>query len=213
MPAFRRPVEPRRELARRLGFARQSPHRDGWRRRRGGMAGGRGRRARRRCRRSRNSPSSGSTRSRPFSKSTASASRRSRPSTRPPTDSDGIGGRLGPVGSDAEIAVAELPPQAVYSGEYERLRRERRRIAALSSCAPGKVRAWRCSMPRSSASRSACRRSMYRARRATACSRPRRSSARPGSSPKAAGRPPPPATSSSRSLPPAAAAPPRRSSS
>jgi hypothetical protein len=41
----------------------------------------------------------------------------------PPASSDGVNGRLGPVGSDAEIAVAELPPQAVYSGEYERLRR------------------------------------------------------------------------------------------
>ena len=41
----------------------------------------------------------------------------------PSTDCGGIGGRLGPVGGDAEIAVAELSPQAVYSGEYERLRR------------------------------------------------------------------------------------------
>jgi hypothetical protein len=40
----------------------------------------------------------------------------------PPTDGDDIEGRLGPVGSDAGIAVAELSPQAVYSGEYERLR-------------------------------------------------------------------------------------------
>jgi hypothetical protein len=42
----------------------------------------------------------------------------------PATDRDGVGGRLGLVGSDAEIAVAELPPHSVYSGEYERLRRE-----------------------------------------------------------------------------------------
>jgi hypothetical protein len=42
----------------------------------------------------------------------------------PSTGSDGIEGRLGPVGSDAGIAIAELPPQAVYSGEYERLRRD-----------------------------------------------------------------------------------------
>ena len=41
----------------------------------------------------------------------------------PATGSDGVAGRLGPIGSDAEIVVAELPPQAVYSGEYERLRR------------------------------------------------------------------------------------------
>lgn len=41
----------------------------------------------------------------------------------PATAGGGIGGRLGPVESDAEIAVAELSPQSVYSGEYERLRR------------------------------------------------------------------------------------------
>src|SRR3954469_3648157 len=41
----------------------------------------------------------------------------------PSTGGDGIEGRLGPVGSDAGIAVADLPPQSVYSGEYERLRR------------------------------------------------------------------------------------------
>ncbi len=36
----------------------------------------------------------------------------------------GIAGRLGPVGGEAEIAVAELSPRAVYSGEYDRLRRQ-----------------------------------------------------------------------------------------
>jgi hypothetical protein len=40
----------------------------------------------------------------------------------PPTDARGISGWLGPVGDDADIVVAELSPQAVYSGEYERLR-------------------------------------------------------------------------------------------
>lgn len=40
----------------------------------------------------------------------------------PATDVSGISGRLGPVGADAEIAVAKLSPQAVYSGEFERLR-------------------------------------------------------------------------------------------
>lgn len=43
----------------------------------------------------------------------------------PPTDAAGVAGRLGAVngGSDADIVVAELSPRAVYSGEYERLRR------------------------------------------------------------------------------------------
>jgi hypothetical protein len=41
----------------------------------------------------------------------------------PATDAAGIAGRLGPVGGDAEIVVAELSPRAVYGGEYERLRR------------------------------------------------------------------------------------------
>jgi hypothetical protein len=53
----------------------------------------------------------------------------------PATGSDGIGGRLGPVGSDAEIVVAELPPQAVYSGEYERLRRGPGHRAFVVLCA------------------------------------------------------------------------------
>ena len=41
----------------------------------------------------------------------------------PPSDAAGVGGRLGLAGEDAEIAVAELSPRAVYSGEFERLRR------------------------------------------------------------------------------------------
>jgi len=41
----------------------------------------------------------------------------------PATDMAGVAGRLGLVGSNAEIAVAELSPRAVYSGEFERLRR------------------------------------------------------------------------------------------
>jgi hypothetical protein len=53
----------------------------------------------------------------------------------PPTDRGGIGGRLGPVGSDAEIAVAELPPHSVYSGEYERLRRDGGHRAFIVLCA------------------------------------------------------------------------------
>src|SRR4051812_14919951 len=53
----------------------------------------------------------------------------------PGTDSDGVGGRLGPIGSDAEIAVAELPPQSVYSGEYERLRSSGGHRAFIVLCA------------------------------------------------------------------------------
>lgn len=40
----------------------------------------------------------------------------------PATNSAGITGRLGPAGSAAPIAVAELSPLAVYSGEYRALR-------------------------------------------------------------------------------------------
>jgi len=42
----------------------------------------------------------------------------------PSTDAAGVPGRLGPVGGDGEILVAELSPRAVYSGEFERLRRD-----------------------------------------------------------------------------------------
>jgi hypothetical protein len=41
----------------------------------------------------------------------------------PPTDANGVTGRLGSVGDDADIVVAELSPQAVYGGECEQLRR------------------------------------------------------------------------------------------
>ena len=41
----------------------------------------------------------------------------------PATRGDGISGALGPIGSDAAIGVAELSPRAVYTPEYERLRR------------------------------------------------------------------------------------------
>jgi hypothetical protein len=40
------------------------------------------------------------------------------------TAAAGISGRLGPVGGDAEIGVAALPPRAVYSGEYRRLQQQ-----------------------------------------------------------------------------------------
>jgi hypothetical protein len=42
----------------------------------------------------------------------------------PATDADGITGLLGPVGGEAAIAVAELSPQAVYSGAYRALRHD-----------------------------------------------------------------------------------------
>src|SRR5580704_3585158 len=48
----------------------------------------------------------------------------------PPTAGDGIEGRLG-----HEIAVAELSPRAVYSGEFERLRRAPGHRALLVVCA------------------------------------------------------------------------------
>jgi hypothetical protein len=40
----------------------------------------------------------------------------------PPTSHDGLAGTLGPLTSDAAIAVTELAPQAVYTGEYRTLR-------------------------------------------------------------------------------------------
>jgi hypothetical protein len=39
------------------------------------------------------------------------------------TDGDGICGALGPLGSDAALGVVELSPRAVYTPEYEKLRR------------------------------------------------------------------------------------------
>jgi hypothetical protein len=48
----------------------------------------------------------------------------------PPTGVDGVEGRLG-----QEIAVAELSPRAVYSGEFERLRRMPNHRALLVVCA------------------------------------------------------------------------------
>jgi hypothetical protein len=41
----------------------------------------------------------------------------------PPTDPTGISGTIGPVGSNAAIGVAALPPQAGWSVEYQRMRR------------------------------------------------------------------------------------------
>ena len=104
--------------------------------------------------RSRNSRSTGSTRSTALSRDRRRrGSRRSRPSTRRRPTRRASTGRLGPVGSDAEIAVAELPPQAVYSGEYERLRRARRASRLCHpvrrASSPGMGAAQRRAVPRS----------------------------------------------------------------
>jgi hypothetical protein len=53
----------------------------------------------------------------------------------PSTDTQGISGRLGPIGSDAEIGVAELSPRAVYTGEFERIRRDSPHRALVVICA------------------------------------------------------------------------------
>ncbi|MEJ0020417.1 MAG: hypothetical protein WDN25_28485 [Acetobacteraceae bacterium] len=52
----------------------------------------------------------------------------------PPTGADGIAGTLGPAGSDAAIGVAELSPQAVYSGAYQALRRASAHRALVVVC-------------------------------------------------------------------------------
>ena len=118
-----------------------------------------------------------------------------------PATGDAIEGRLGPVGSDAEIAVAELPPQAVYSGEYERLRRDAAHRGFVILCAgpsPGlsllNAEKFREPFGMPTIHLSSAARDVVLAAAA------RR--APPGSSPKAAARPLPPATSSSRSMPP-----------
>ena len=53
----------------------------------------------------------------------------------PPTEAEGISGRLGTAGSDADIGVAELSPRAVYTGEFERLRRDSSHRALVIVCA------------------------------------------------------------------------------
>ena len=52
----------------------------------------------------------------------------------PPTDADGVVGRLGAVGTAAAIAVAELSPHAVYSGEYRALRSDAAHAALVILC-------------------------------------------------------------------------------
>jgi hypothetical protein len=52
----------------------------------------------------------------------------------PPTGADGITGALGLAGGGASIGVAELAPQAVYSGEYRALRRASSHRALVIVC-------------------------------------------------------------------------------
>jgi hypothetical protein len=53
----------------------------------------------------------------------------------PATDAEGIVGRLGQVGSEAEIGVAELSPRSVYTGRFERIRRQTRHRTLVVLCA------------------------------------------------------------------------------
>jgi hypothetical protein len=52
----------------------------------------------------------------------------------PSTGADGVAGTLGTVGSDATIGVAELSPQAVYSGEYRTLRNDAAHAGLVIVC-------------------------------------------------------------------------------
>ena len=58
----------------------------------------------------------------------------------PPTGGEGVSGRLGSAGGECDIAVAELSARAVYTGEFERLRRtgaHRGFVVVCSGEAPG----------------------------------------------------------------------------
>ena len=52
----------------------------------------------------------------------------------PPTNGDGIAGTLSLSGHDQAILVAQLWPRSVYTGEYERLRRDTAHRALLIVC-------------------------------------------------------------------------------
>ena len=52
----------------------------------------------------------------------------------PATGADGVDGALGPVGGEAPIAVAELSPQIVYTPDYQRLRRDARHRGLVIVC-------------------------------------------------------------------------------
>src|SRR5438067_1749832 len=53
----------------------------------------------------------------------------------PATDTQGVSGQLGNIGSAAEIGVAELSPRTVYTGEFERIRRDSPHRALVIACA------------------------------------------------------------------------------
>jgi hypothetical protein len=52
----------------------------------------------------------------------------------PPTGADGVTGRFSLTDQDGAILVAELTPQSVYAGEYERLRRHAAHRALVIVC-------------------------------------------------------------------------------
>ena len=52
----------------------------------------------------------------------------------PPTSAEGVTGALGPPGGDASLIVTALSPQAVYSGEYQLLRRDPRQRGLVVVC-------------------------------------------------------------------------------
>jgi len=54
------------------------------------------------------------------------------------TDPAGVRGKLGPVGSDAGIGLAEAPPNAEYSPPYDKLRRESKHRAIIVVTRGGK---------------------------------------------------------------------------
>ncbi|MGC2413953.1 MAG: hypothetical protein WA459_14795, partial [Stellaceae bacterium] len=53
----------------------------------------------------------------------------------PATNAAGVTGRLGLAGGDAEIVIAELSPRAVYSGEFDKLRRAGNHRGLVILCA------------------------------------------------------------------------------
>jgi hypothetical protein len=61
----------------------------------------------------------------------------------PPTNGDGMTGTLCLGGHDQAILVAQLSPRSVYTGEYERLRRDTAHRALLIVCT-ATVPVWGC---------------------------------------------------------------------
>jgi hypothetical protein len=53
----------------------------------------------------------------------------------PATDAEGVTGRLGNIGNEAEIGVAELSPRAIYTGEFARIRGDSPYRALVVLCA------------------------------------------------------------------------------